>query len=61
LLVAEASSGKSSVILTDKDDYWINVSDDLYFSRMGAVFVVERTERLPAFVFVRFEREGVGQ
>jgi dipeptidyl-peptidase 4 len=39
LLVAEASSGKSSVILTDKDDYWINVSDDLYFFKDGKRFL----------------------
>jgi len=35
LLVADASSGRGAVILTDKDDYWINVSDDLYFFRDG--------------------------
>jgi dipeptidyl-peptidase 4 len=39
LLLAEASSGKSSTILTDKDDYWINVSDDLYFFKDGKRFL----------------------
>jgi len=31
LLVAEASTGKSRVILAEEDKYWINLSDDLYF------------------------------
>lgn len=31
LILAEAASGKSRVALTEKDQYWINVSDDLYF------------------------------
>ena len=35
LLVADAGTGKSAVILTDKDDYWINISDDLYFFKDG--------------------------
>lgn len=39
LLVAEAGTGKSAAILTDKDDYWINVSDDLYFFRNGKGFL----------------------
>jgi dipeptidyl-peptidase-4 len=29
LLVANSETGKSSVVLTEKDAYWINVSDDL--------------------------------
>ena len=39
LLIADAASGKSSSILTDKDDYWINVSDDLYFFKDGRRFL----------------------
>jgi dipeptidyl-peptidase 4 len=31
LLLADSSSGKSSILLTEKDPYWINVSDDLRF------------------------------
>jgi dipeptidyl-peptidase-4 len=31
LLLADSSSGKSSTLLTEKDPYWINVSDDLRF------------------------------
>ena len=31
LLLADSASGKSSTLLTEKDQYWINVSDDLYF------------------------------
>jgi len=31
LLLADASTGKSSTILTEKDPYWINVHDDLRF------------------------------
>jgi len=39
LLVADASSGKSSALLTEKDDYWINVSDDLRFLKDGKRFL----------------------
>lgn len=31
LLIADAKSGKSRVAVTEKDQYWINVSDDLRF------------------------------
>jgi len=31
LLLADVSNGKASTILTEKDSYWINVSDDLRF------------------------------
>lgn len=31
LVLAEAGSGKSRLIMTEKDPCWINVSDDLYF------------------------------
>jgi dipeptidyl-peptidase-4 len=39
LLVANAETGKSSVVLTEKDAYWINVSDDLYFLKDGKRFL----------------------
>jgi dipeptidyl-peptidase 4 len=39
LLLADASSGKSSTVLTEKDPYWINVSDDLHFFKDGKRFL----------------------
>jgi dipeptidyl-peptidase-4 len=39
LLVADATSGKSATVLTDQDNYWINVSDDLYFFKDGRRFL----------------------
>jgi dipeptidyl-peptidase-4 len=39
LLVADSANGKSRVILGEKDPYWINVSDDLYFLKDGKRFV----------------------
>jgi dipeptidyl-peptidase-4 len=39
LLVADAANGKSRVILNEKDPYWINVSDDLYFLKDGKRFL----------------------
>jgi len=39
LLIADADSGKSSIALTEKDQYWINVSDDLYFFKDGKRFL----------------------
>jgi dipeptidyl-peptidase 4 len=39
LLVADAGSGKSRVVFTDKDLYWINVSDDLTFLKDGKRFL----------------------
>jgi dipeptidyl-peptidase-4 len=39
LLVADAATGKSSTLLTDKDQYWINVSDDLYFFKKSGRFL----------------------
>ena len=31
LLIADAKTGNSRVLLTEKDAYWINIADDLYF------------------------------
>jgi dipeptidyl-peptidase 4 len=39
LLLADAETGKSSVLLTEKDPYWINVADDLYFLKDGKRFL----------------------
>jgi len=39
LLLAEVSSGKSQTILTEKDLYWINVSDDLHFFKDSQRFL----------------------
>jgi dipeptidyl-peptidase-4 len=39
LLLADASNGKSSTLLEEKDLYWINVSDDLRFLKSSNRFV----------------------
>jgi dipeptidyl-peptidase 4 len=39
LLIADAATGKSGVALAEKDAYWINVSDDLYFLKDGKRFI----------------------
>jgi dipeptidyl-peptidase-4 len=39
LLVADANTGKSSTLLTEKDQYWVNVSDDLHFFKDGKRFL----------------------
>lgn len=39
VLLADSSAGKSTVLLTEKDPYWINVSDDLYFFHDGSRFL----------------------
>ena len=39
LLLADAKSGASRTILTEKDQYWINVHDDLHFLRDGKRFL----------------------
>ena len=39
LLIANAETGNSSVLLTEKDAYWINVSDDLHFLKDGKRFL----------------------
>jgi dipeptidyl-peptidase 4 len=35
LLIADTATGKSRVAFTEKDQYWINVSDDLHFLKDG--------------------------
>ena len=39
LLITDASSGENRTALTEKDQYWINVSDDLYFFKDGKRFL----------------------
>lgn len=39
LLFADAATGKSKTVLTDSDEYWVNVNDDLYFFRDGKRFL----------------------
>jgi len=39
LLFADAADGRSQVVLTEEDKYWINLSDDLYFFADGRRFL----------------------
>jgi dipeptidyl-peptidase 4 len=39
LLLADASTGSSKTILTEKDLYWINIHDDLHFFKDGNRFL----------------------
>jgi dipeptidyl-peptidase-4 len=39
LLLSDAATGKSSTILSEKDPYWVNVNDDLYFLKDGQRFL----------------------
>jgi dipeptidyl-peptidase 4 len=39
LFFANPRSGASKLVLTDKDQYWINLSDDLYFLRRSKRFI----------------------
>ncbi len=39
LLLADAATGNSSTLLTEKDQYWINVSDDLRFLKTSNRFI----------------------
>jgi len=39
LLVADASNGKTSVLLTEQDPYWVNVTDDLTFLKNNPRFL----------------------
>lgn len=39
LLVADAGSGKSRIVFSEKDLYWINVSEDLMFLKDGKRFL----------------------
>ena len=39
LLLADVASGKSSTLLSEKDPYWVNVSDDLRFFKDGKRFL----------------------
>ena len=39
LLIADAASGETRTALTDKDQYWINISNDLHFLKDGRRFL----------------------
>lgn len=39
LLLADASTGKTSTLLAEKDQYWINISDDLHFFKDNKRFL----------------------
>ena len=39
LLLADSATGKSSTLLSEKDPYWVNVSDDLTFLKDGQRFL----------------------
>jgi dipeptidyl-peptidase-4 len=39
LLLADAATGRAQVILTELDNHWINIQDDLYFFRDGNRFL----------------------
>jgi dipeptidyl-peptidase-4 len=39
VFLVDSSSGKSSMLLTEKDPYWINVSDDLRFFKNSSRFL----------------------
>jgi dipeptidyl-peptidase-4 len=39
LLLADVATGKSSTLLTEKDQYWINVNDDLHFFKDSKRFL----------------------
>ncbi len=39
LLFADAATGKTRTVLSEKDEYWINVSDDLHFFKDGKRFL----------------------
>jgi dipeptidyl-peptidase 4 len=39
LLIADAATGETRSVLTEKDQYWVNVSDDLHFLRDGKRFL----------------------
>jgi dipeptidyl-peptidase 4 len=39
LLIADAGTGKSRTAISEKDQYWINVSDDLHFLKDGKRFL----------------------
>jgi dipeptidyl-peptidase-4 len=57
ILVAEASAGTSRVLLHEKDLYWINLSDDLYFFRDGKRFLWS-SERTGYRHFYLYDLEG---
>jgi dipeptidyl-peptidase-4 len=62
LVVADAATGKSRVLLSEKDGYWINLSDDLRFLQDGKRFLwtSERAGYRHAYVY-DFEGKEIAQ
>ena len=58
LLIADCASGQPRTIVTERDPYWINLPNDLYFFKDGRrlLWSSER-ERLPPSLSVRHRRE----
>jgi dipeptidyl-peptidase 4 len=57
LLVADAASGKSQRAVTEKDQYWINVSDDLRFLKDGKRFLWSSEKSGYRHLYL-YDREG---
>jgi dipeptidyl-peptidase 4 len=57
LLVSDAATGTSHVLLHEKDPYWINLSDDLYFFADGKRFLWS-SERTGYRHFYLYDMEG---
>ena len=53
LLISDATTGKSSILLSEKDQYWINVRDDLHLLKDGKRFLwsSERTGYRHLFLY----------
>ncbi len=53
LLLADTASGQTSKLLTEKDQYWVNVNDDLHFFKDGKRFLwsSERTGYRHLYLF----------
>jgi dipeptidyl-peptidase-4 len=57
LYFADAKSGSSTLILTEIDPYWVNVSDDLYFLKDGKHFLWA-SERTGYMHLYRYQLDG---
>jgi len=59
LVIADAGTGGSSVLLSEKDPYWINVGDDLQFLKDGEHFLwsSERTGYRHLFLYALSGRQ----
>ncbi len=59
VLLSDTTTGKSATILSDKDAYWINVSDDLRFLKDGKRFLwsSERTGYRHFYIYDNFGKQ----